>query len=80
MSKKDTELTCVLDRFENAKAILRFNFSNCDKQELVVAKRYLPSDIKEGDIIYLELFSDKKAEERRRNLAKQMLEEILKAN
>jgi len=77
MSKKSSELTCVLDRFENAKAVLRFNFSVDDKQELIVAKRFLPKDAREGDIIYIELFSDTKKEERRRNLARHMLEEIL---
>ena len=77
MTKKSIELTCILDRFENSHGVLRFDFSQNDQQELVVAKRYLPQDVKEGDIIYLDLFSDKKATERRQNLARQMLEEIL---
>lgn len=77
MSKKNTELFCVLDRFENSKAVLRFNFSKEDTQEINVAKRYLPSDVSEGDIIYIELYSDKKKGERRRNLARLVLEEIL---
>lgn len=79
MSKKDKEnnLICILDRFENSKAVLRFDLSKNDQQELVVAKRFLPRDVKEGDVLYLELFSDKKAEQRRRNLAQQVLQEIL---
>ena len=78
MSKKSTELTCVLDRFEDSKAVLRFDLSDHDHQELIVAKRYLPKESKEGNVFHLELFSVKDAETRRRNLAKQVLEEILK--
>lgn len=78
MSKKTTNLTCVLDRFEDSQAVLKFDFSEENKQELVVAKRFLPKEAKEGDVFFIEIFSDKKAEERKRNLARFVLEEILK--
>jgi hypothetical protein len=80
MSKKSTDLNCVLDRFENSKAVLRFNFLPDSYQELIIAKRYIPRDVKEGDIIYLEMFSDKSLDERRKNLARHILEEILNGN
>lgn len=78
MSKKNTELICVLDRFEDSKAVLRFDFSHDDRQELIVAKRFLPKNLKEGDYIYLEAFTSAAAKERQGNLARKMLEEILK--
>lgn len=78
MSKKPTELTCVLDRFEDSKAVLRFDFSQGDRQELIVAKRFLPKNVKEGEIIHLEVFSSQEAKEHQTNLARKMLEEILK--
>ena len=77
-NKKSTQLTCVFDRFEDSQAVLRFDFSDHNHQELIVAKRYLPKDAKEGSVFYLELYSDQEAESRRQNLARQVLEEILK--
>jgi uncharacterized protein YqeY len=78
MSKKDTQLICMLDRFEDSKAVLRFDFSHDDRQELVIAKRFLPKNLKEGDFIYLEAFTSEAAHKRQNDLARKMLEEILK--
>ncbi len=79
MSKKnhDENLTCVVDRFENGQAVLIFSL-NSDKQEFILPKRYLPKKAKEGEILHLEMYLEKDAEERQRNLAKKILEEILK--
>lgn len=77
-NNKPTEITCTLDRFENSKAVLRFNFSDNDFQELIVAKRYLPKKVKEGSVLHLDFYLDEETEIRRQNLARQVLEEILK--
>ena len=82
MSKKFTDnfLTCIIDRFEFHKAVLRFELIKNDQQELILAKRYLPRSCKEGDILHLEFLTDKQAKENRKNLAYKILEEILKGN
>ncbi len=80
MSKKlsNKYLTCVVDRFENYKVVLRFELSKDDNQELILAKRYLPKKCKEGDILSTEFTSEKQAKINRKNLAYKILEEILK--
>jgi len=77
MSKKSTSLTCTIDRFENSKAVLRFYLSQNDQQELVVAKRSLPPGTKEGSVLYIDLCLDSQMEEKKKNIAKLMLKEIL---
>lgn len=71
-------LTCTLDHFENSKAVLVFKLSERDTQELHLASRYLPKDIKKGDTLYLEFSTEKETKEKQQNLARQILEEILK--
>ena len=78
MSKNHQSLTCTLDHYENSKAVLVFRLSERDQQELHLAKRYLPKDIKKGDILYLEFSTDKETKEKKENIARQILEEILK--
>lgn len=78
MSKPIEPLTCTLDRFENGHAVLLFDFSANNKQEFIIPKRYLPKKIKEKDVLHLELFSETEAISRQKNLAKKILEEILK--
>ncbi|MDO8513826.1 MAG: DUF3006 family protein [bacterium] len=67
------ELYFILDRFEGAKAVLLY-----EGQELVVPRRFLDKDAQEGDAIYSELICDKKMEKRRENLARAVLQEILR--
>lgn len=64
---------CIIDRFENGKAMLEFD----SKQVLVIAKRYLPKNVKEGDSLQVEFLTDQLATKRRQHLAKAVLEEIL---
>ena len=78
MSKKNDELTCKLNRFENSQGVLRFEFAKDNIQELVVAKRFLPKNVKEGDIILIKTFSSEEAKKYKNNLARQILGEILK--
>ena len=77
---KDNFITCVLDRFERQKAVLRFNFGKNDSQELVLAKRYLPKNCQEGSVLQLKFITNKQADENKKNLAYKILEEILKGN
>ena len=77
MSKNHQPLTCTLDRFEDGQAVLSFEFSPHNRRELVVPKRYLPKQIREGDVLYLEIYNNQAATERRKNLARSILEEIL---
>ena len=76
MTKKHP-LTCTLDRFENGQAVLLFKFSKNNYSELIIPKRYLPKKIKEGEVLHLEIYSEKEAEERQKNIARKILEEIL---
>lgn len=71
-------LTCTLERFENSKAVLVFKLSERDIQEMHLASRYLPKDMKKGDTLYLEFSTEKETKENQQNLARQILEEILK--
>lgn len=74
MSQKvnSNELCFILDRFEGTKAVLLY-----EGQELLVPRRMVDKDAKEGDVIFTELISEKKMTERRENLAKAVLKEIL---
>ncbi len=67
------ELNFVLERFEGSKALLRFG-----NQQLIIPKRCLARDAEEGDILHGEFITDKAMTKRRENLAKAILEEILK--
>ncbi len=80
MSRNHQPLTCVIDRIEGSEAVLIFEFSPNEKRELLLPKKYLPSRIKEGDILHLEIYHAKDAEERQRNLARKILDEILAGN
>jgi hypothetical protein len=75
MSQKNDnkEIIFVVDRFEGTKAVLRF-----EDQDLVISKKMLPKDIKEGDALITEFVTDKAYAKRQENLAKAILEEILK--
>lgn len=73
MNRYSEALTCIIDRFESGKAVLKFR----DNQELVLPKRFLPSDCQEGDVLNVELLTQKATTARRENLAKAILKEIL---
>jgi hypothetical protein len=73
MAREDSQLTCVIDRFENGLAVLSFGKG----KEIVVAKRFLPNKVKEGTVLRVELLTDEQAERRRENLARAVLKEIL---
>lgn len=77
MSKNNFEpLTCVIDRFEGGFGILRFEKG----QQIIIPKKFLPKDIKEGDILNVEFLTNEQKTERAKNLAKAILSEIFKGS
>lgn len=48
-----------------------------DKQAFEVSRKYLPMDVKESDIIYLDLVTKSQLELSKKETAKAVLEEIL---
>lgn len=80
MKKTSDDLTCILDRFENSHAVLLFELSKGKQQELILPKRYLPSDAKETDILHIKVYTDKLAQLDQKEIAKHMLNEILNNN
>ena len=67
------ELIFILERFEGSKALLRFG-----NQQIIIPKRCLARDVQEGDVLHGEFITDKALTKRRENLARAILEEILK--
>lgn len=74
MSKSNDNLVVTIDRFENGLAVVDFGHN----QIINIAKRFLPKNVKAGDAMQVELLTDEQATKRRKNLAKAILEEILK--
>ena len=48
-----------------------------DKQTFEGSRKYLPKDVKEGDVLYLDLVSKNQLELSKKETAKAVLEEIL---
>lgn len=63
----------TVDRFEGDFAILAIE----DGQKLNWPKNKLPKNVKEGSIVWLSLSSDEEATKNQRELAKEILNEIL---
>lgn len=64
----------TVDRIEDKKAVLKLD----DGQSLDWPIDKLPSDVSEGSAVKLVVFSDKMEEEEREEVAKSVLNEILK--
>ena len=75
MSSRSTDdsLQCVLDRWLNGRAVLRFS----DGQEIGVARRFLPKNANPGDVLHLHLHTEAMAGQQKEELAKAILKEIL---
>ena len=67
-------LKATIDRFEGNYAIISLS----DGQRLNWPKKDLPHHIKEGSIVWLSVLPDEKATQNQRQLAKEMLNEILR--
>lgn len=72
MTQPET-LQCTIDELGPGKVVLEFD----NRQTLVVPKKYLPPEIKEGLVLQVEFLTDALATKRRKNLARAILEEIL---
>ena len=66
----------TIDRFENEQAVLKF----ASGETLVWPKAKLPDNLKEGDILYLELSQNKQATADKHAQAKDILNELLKVD
>jgi hypothetical protein len=69
----NTEQQVIIDRFEGTEAVLVFD----DGKELVWPIKNLPEGLKEGAVLRLTISSEATAEEERRKLAKELINEIL---
>jgi uncharacterized protein (DUF2225 family) len=67
-------LKATIDRFEGDFAILSLE----DGQKLNWPKEKLPKNIKEGAVLWLSILEDKEATQKQRELAKEILNEILR--
>lgn len=80
MLKNNHELTAIIDRLEDGQVVLKFEFAPNNCKELIIPKRYLPKNVSEGVVLHFEVYNDEESTQRRKNLARQVLEEILKAD
>lgn len=67
------DFTVVVTGIEGGHAVL----ATADGQKLVVKKKLLPKFAKEGEILSVELLTTSQLTERRKNLTKAILNEIL---
>ena len=63
----------TIDRFENEKAVLKFDSG----ETLVWPKSKLPENIKEGDVLKINIDSDSEATDSKHGEAKEILNELL---
>ena len=68
-------LKATIDRFEGDYAVLSLD----DGQKLNWPKEKLPKNVQEGEVIWLSITKDKEATKNQRELAKEILNEILKS-
>lgn len=80
MSTPPSNLTCVIDRIESNKVVLIFNIGNNQSQQLILPKKFFPASSKEGDVLTAEFYLENQLASRQKNLARQILKEILKIN
>ena len=67
--------SATIDRFEGDYAILRTE----DKLEIQLPKSKLPKETREGSLVRFELYLDQRATQRKEEIAKAILNEILKS-
>lgn len=67
------KLECIVDRWVNGRAVLRF----VDGQEVIVARRFLPKNVTEGQSLALQILTQEAATDEREALARAILKEIL---
>ena len=67
------EIKLIIDRFENEQAVLKFNSG----ETLTWPKAKLPENLKEGDVLQVELNKDGEATDDKHGQAKAILNELL---
>lgn len=74
MAREDSPLTVAIDRFEGHRAVLLFP----GNQTVSVSRRFVPKEAKEGDSLTVDLLTSEQTTKRQENLARAVLEEILR--
>jgi len=67
----------VIDRFEGSKAVLLLGD---DEVQVIWPRNILPSEVKEGDILQINLEVDYEATESAKEEAKRLLEQVIAKN
>ena len=71
------QIQAVIDRFEGNKAVLLLGD---DEAQMVWARHTLPSDVKEGDILRIDVQVDRQATLAARAEAENLLKQIIEKN
>ncbi|RLC38824.1 hypothetical protein DRH27_01345 [Candidatus Falkowbacteria bacterium] len=71
--KNNMLISLTIDRFENGKAVLKTN----DNDTIIWPKNKLPDNLSEGSVLNFKITGNKSEEEDKKNLAKDILNEIL---
>jgi hypothetical protein len=66
------KILAIIDRFEGVKAVLILP----ENQQLIIDKKNLPGNIKEGDWLEINFCLDKKAYVKKEKMAKKILSQI----
>ena len=74
LTEESSTITLTLDRIEGSKAVLVGG-----RDEIVVPKKILPKQVREGGAVSLTLATDEAEREKREIRAKELLNEILRS-
>lgn len=69
-----THLKATVDRIEGKHALLSFE----DGQHLTVSREMLPSEVQEGSVVEVTFLADHEAAERETEVARRLLNQILR--
>ena len=67
-------MQAVIDRFEGEDAVLLIGEN--EEQQLNVAKKFLPKEVKEGDCLKIDFQINTETTEKRKEKAKELLDKI----
>ena len=74
MAHEDSPLIVTIDRFEGHHVVLLFP----GHQTVSVSRRFIPKTAREGDSLTVDLLTNEQQTKRQANLARAVLEEILR--
>ena len=75
MTEETKTTIFTLDRFEEGEAVLIG-----EKSELIISKKLIPKNIREGDILHLTISSYEAETKKKESTAKELLNELLKGD